>query len=120
MTKVLIVDDAVFMRAILKDILQKNNMEVTGEAESVMKALELYQKIKPDVVIMDITMPEVDGIEGVKRIKAIDPNAKIIMCSSMGQQNFIVKSIQAGAKDFIVKPFQEETVIKSIKRVSAF
>ena len=114
--RVLVVDDAAFMRMMVKDILSKNGYEVVGEAENGMKALEKYQELKPDLVTMDITMPEMDGISAVKEIKKVDPNAKIVMCSAMGQQAMVVEAIQAGAKDFIVKPFQADRVLEAVKK----
>jgi len=117
MAKVLIVDDAAFMRMMIKDILEKNGYEVIGEASNGIKAVDLYKADKPDVVTMDITMPDMDGIEAVKAIKAFDPAAKIIMCSAMGQQSMVMDAIRAGAKDFIVKPFQADRVIEAIKKV---
>ena len=117
MAKVLIVDDAAFMRMMIKDILQKNGYEVIGEAGNGLQAVELYKIHKPDLVTMDITMPEMDGIEAVKVIKAIEPNAKIIMCSAMGQQSMVIDAIKAGAKDFIVKPFQADRVLEAIKKI---
>lgn len=115
--KVLIVDDAAFMRMMIKDILEENGYEVVGEANNGIKAVELYKSEKPDVVTMDITMPDMDGIEAVKAIKNIDPAAKIIMCSAMGQQTMVMDAIKAGAKDFIVKPFQADRVLEAIKKV---
>ena len=88
-----------------------------GEAENGAKAIEKYKEVKPDLVIMDITMPEVDGIQAVKEIKAFDPNAKVVMCSAMGQQAMVIEAIQAGARDFIVKPFQADRVIEAVKKV---
>ncbi len=114
---ILIVDDAAFMRMMIKDILTKNGYNVAGEAENGAKAFEKYNEIKPDLVLMDITMPEVDGIQALKNIKAADPGAKIIMCSAMGQQAMVIESIQAGAKDFIVKPFQADRVLEAVKKV---
>lgn len=114
--KILIVDDAAFMRMMIKDILSKNGYEVVGEAENGQVAVEKYQELKPDLVTMDITMPEMDGIAAVKAIKATDPNAKIIMCSAMGQQSMVIDAIQAGAKDFIVKPFQPERVLEAVSK----
>ena len=116
MSKVLIVDDAAFMRMMIKDILEKNGFEVVGEANNGLKAVELYKKESPDVVTMDITMPDMDGIEAVKQIKAFDPASKVIMCSAMGQQSMVMDAIRAGAKDFIVKPFQAERVLEAIKK----
>ena len=113
---ILICDDAAFMRMMIKDILTKNGYNVAGEAENGAKAVEQYNALKPDLVLMDITMPEMDGIQAVKEIKKIDANAKVIMCSAMGQQAMVIESIQAGAKDFIVKPFQEDRVIEAVKK----
>lgn len=115
--KILIVDDAAFMRMMIKDILSKNGFEVVGEAENGARAIEKYRELLPDLVIMDITMPEVDGIEAVKEIKKINGDCKIIMCSAMGQQAMVIESIQAGARDFIVKPFQAERVVEAVKKV---
>ena len=114
---ILICDDAAFMRMMIKDILTKNGYNVVGEAENGLKAVEKYNETKPDLVMMDITMPEMDGIQALKNIKASDPNASIIMCSAMGQQAMVIDSIQSGAKDFIVKPFQADRVIEAIKKV---
>ena len=116
MSKILLVDDAAFMRMMVKDILTKNGYEVVGEAENGMKALEKYQELRPDITTMDITMPELDGIGALKKIKGTDPNALIIMCSAMGQQAMVIESIQSGAKDFIVKPFQADRVIEAVKK----
>ncbi|MDS0524130.1 response regulator [Clostridium sp. SHJSY1] len=117
MAKVLIVDDAAFMRMMIKDILEKNNFEIVGEASNGLIAVELYKKEKPDVVTMDITMPDMDGIQAVKAIKEFDPNAKVVMCSAMGQQSMVMDAIKAGAKDFIVKPFQADRVLEAINKV---
>lgn len=114
--KVLIVDDAAFMRMMIKDILQKSGYEVVGEAENGQKAVALYQELQPDVVTMDITMPEMDGIAAVKAIKEIDPGSRIIMCSAMGQQLMVMEAIQAGARDFVVKPFHQERVLQAIEK----
>ena len=114
---ILVVDDAAFMRMMIKDILTKNGYNVAGEAENGAKALEKYNEVKPDLVLMDITMPEVDGIQALKNIKAADPNAKVIMCSAMGQQDNVNDSIHSGAKDFIVKPFQQDRVIDAVRKV---
>ncbi|GET12123.1 response regulator [Ligilactobacillus agilis] len=113
---VLIVDDAVFMRMKLKDILEKNGYEVAGEAQNGQEAFEKYQATKPDLVTMDITMPEVDGLEALKMIKDSDANAKVVMCSAMGQQGMVMDAIRAGAVDFIVKPFDTERVIQAIDK----
>lgn len=117
--RILIVDDAAFMRMMIKNIVSKHGYEVVGEAENGAIAVELYKEFRPDVVTMDITMPEMDGIEGVKNIRQFDPEAKIIMCSAMGQQAMVMEAIQAGAKDFIVKPFQQDRILQAIERVLA-
>ncbi|KRM88621.1 chemotaxis protein CheY [Liquorilactobacillus vini DSM 20605] len=109
-------DDAVFMRIKLKDILEKNGYEVAGEAQNGKEAIEKYQSASPDLVTMDITMPEVDGIQALKKIREIDGNAKVIMCSAMGQQGMVMDAIKAGAIDFIVKPFDTERVIKAVDK----
>lgn len=114
---ILLVDDAAFMRMMVKDILTKNGYNVVGEAENGAIAVDKYKELKPDLVIMDITMPEMDGIEATKAIKASDGGATIIMCSAMGQQAMVVDAIQAGAKDFIVKPFQPDRVLEAVKKV---
>jgi len=116
---ILVVDDAAFMRMMIKNILTKEGYNVVGEAENGKVAVNLYEKLKPDLVTMDITMPEMDGIEGVKAIRQMDPEARIIMCSAMGQQSMVMEAIQAGAKDFIVKPFQHERILQAIERVLA-
>ncbi len=115
--KILIVDDATFMRMMIKNIVTKNGYEVVAEAENGSQAVKMYAEHKPDLVTMDITMPEMNGIESVKAIKKIDPNAKIIMCSAMGQQAMVMEAIQAGAMDFIVKPFKQERILQAIERV---
>lgn len=115
--RVLVVDDAAFMRMMIKDILKKGGFEVVGEAEDGLKAVEKFKELKPDLVTMDITMPEMDGIAAVKEIRKIDPNAVIVMCSAMGQQAMVIDAIQAGAKDFVVKPFQPDRVLEAIRKV---
>ncbi len=114
---ILICDDAAFMRMMIKDILTKNGYTVAGEAENGAKAVEKYAELKPDLVLMDITMPEMDGIQALKKIKAADANASVIMCSAMGQQAMVIESIQSGAKDFIVKPFQADRVLEAVRKV---
>ncbi len=114
---ILICDDAAFMRMMIKDILTKNGYNIAGEAENGAKAVEKYNELKPDLVLMDITMPEMDGIQALKKIKETDPNASVIMCSAMGQQAMVIESIQSGAKDFIVKPFQADRVIEAVQKV---
>ena len=114
---ILICDDAAFMRMMIRDILTKNGFVVAGEAENGIKAIEKYQETHPDLVLMDITMPEMDGIQALKEIKKINENAQIVMCSAMGQQAMVIESIQAGARDFIVKPFQADRVIEAVRKV---
>ncbi len=113
---ILICDDAAFMRMMIKDILTKNGYNIVGEAANGLQAVEKYNETKPDLVMMDITMPEMDGIQALKNIKSADPNASIIMCSAMGQQAMVIDSIQSGAKDFIVKPFQADRVLEAVKK----
>lgn len=114
--RILVVDDAAFMRMMLKDILTKNGYEVVGEGANGNDAVAKYDEIKPDLVTLDITMPELDGIQALKKIKSHDAGCKVIMCSAMGQQSMVIDAIQAGAKDFIVKPFQADRVIEAIKK----
>lgn len=108
---------AAFMRMMIKDILTKNGYEIAAEAENGAIAVEKYPEAKPDLVLMDITMPDMDGIQALKKIKEIDANANVIMCSAMGQQAMVIEAIQSGAKDFIVKPFQAERVLEAVKKV---
>ena len=114
---VLICDDAVFMRTMVADILQQAGFEVVGEAESGVQAVERYKQLRPDLVTMDIVMPDMGGIDAVREICKHDPNAKVLMCSAMGQQALVVEAIQAGAKDFVVKPFQPGRVLEAVQRV---
>ena len=114
---ILVCDDAAFMRMMIKDILTKAGYIVAGEAENGAKAVEKYNELKPDLVLMDITMLEKDGIEALKEIRSGDPNACVIMCSAMGQQAMVIDAIQSGAKDFIVKPFQADRVLEAVKKV---
>jgi two-component system, chemotaxis family, chemotaxis protein CheY len=114
--RVLIVDDAAFMRMMIKEILTKNGYAVVGEASDGAQAVDKYKELSPDLVTMDITMPEMDGITALREIKKIDASAKVIMCSAMGQQAMVIDAIQAGAKDFVVKPFQADRVIEAIKK----
>jgi two-component system chemotaxis response regulator CheY len=115
--KVLFVDDSAFMRGILKGIILKEPFVLAGEAENGKQAVEQFQALKPDLVTMDIVMPEMDGIEAVKSIRASNPEARIIMVSAMGQQSMVIEAIQAGARDFIIKPFQPPRVHEALKRV---
>ena len=100
----------------IKDILTKNGYNVAGEAENGLRGVEKYKEVNPDLVLMDITMPEMDGIQALREIKKVDPNASVIMCSAMGQQAMVIESIQSGAKDFIVKPFQADRVLEAVKK----
>ncbi len=118
MATVMIVDDASFMRLALKNLLVPQGYEIVGEAGNGLEAIELYKEVNPDFVLMDITMPDMNGIEAVQRIREIDDGAKIIMCSALGQQSKIFEAIDAGALDFVVKPFQPEDVIEALKRHS--
>lgn len=113
---VLVVDDAAFMRMILKDILVKNGYEIAGEAGDGSEAVAKFKELSPDLTTMDITMPEVDGISALKEIMSVDKTAKVVMCSAMGQQAMVVEAIQNGARDFIVKPFQKERVLEAIQK----
>ncbi len=115
--RVLVCDDAIFMRTMISDILSGAGYEVVGEAETGLQAIERYRALKPDLVTMDIVMPDMGGIEAVREIVREDPNAKILMCSAMGQQALVVEAIQAGAKDFVVKPFQPSRVLEAVQRV---
>lgn len=115
MKKVLIVDDAAFMRLSLKNILEKNGFTVIGEAENGEIAVKKYKELSPDIVTLDITMPEMDGISALKEIKKINKEAKVIMITSMGQEYFLKEAIVCGAKSFIVKPFTDEHVINALK-----
>ena len=117
--KVLIVDDAAFMRMMIKDILTKHQIEVVGEAENGLVAVDKYMELKPDLVLMDITMPEMDGLQALKEIRRRDPAANVIMCSAMGQQAMVIEAVQCGAKDFVVKPFQGDRVVAAITKALA-
>lgn len=114
--KVIVVDDAAFMRATLRDIFGRNGYRVVGEARNGVEALALYERERPDLVTMDIVMPEMGGIEAVRRIVEKDPGARIIMCSAMGQQSLVIEAIQAGARDFVIKPFQASRVLEAAAR----
>ena len=117
--RILITDDALFMRVTLKNILTQNGYEVCGEAQNGLEAVQLFKDLKPDLVTMDITMPEMDGLEALKKIREIDPNARVVMCTAMGQKNMVVDAIQSGAKDFIVKPFQPDRVVDALNKLLA-
>lgn len=115
--RILITDDALFMRVTLRNILSRHGYEICGEASTGKEAVALYSSVKPDLVTMDITMPEMDGITAVREIKRLDPQAKIIMCTAMGQKNMVLEAVAAGARDFIVKPFQPEKVVESVRKL---
>ncbi|WP_336296587.1 response regulator [Bacillus pinisoli] len=117
MARIVVVDDAKFMRLTLTTILEKGNHEVVGEAENGIDAISIFDQLQPDLITMDITMPEMNGLDALKAIKKKAPQAKVIMCSAMGQQKMVVEAIEAGAKDFIVKPFEENRVLEAINRV---
>ena len=117
MAKVLLVDDAAFMRMVVKDTLTKNGFTDLYEAADGVEAVEKYKEVQPDLVIMDITMPNMDGLEALKTIKAQYPDAKIIMCSAMGQEAMVVEAIKLGALDFIVKPFKPDRILQTVKKV---
>ena len=114
--RVLIVDDLAFIKLIIKDTLEKTGFEVAGEASNGIEAVEQYKRLKPDIVLMDITMPRMDGIQALQEIMKFDSAAKVIMCSALGQQKLIIQSIQLGAKDFIVKPFKPERIVGAINK----
>ena len=115
---VLIVDDLYFIRILIRETLEKENIPVIGEAENGLQALELYEKVKPDIVLLDITMPVMDGLTALKALKSKYPEAKVVMCSALGQEKYIIKAIQFGASDFVVKPFKPERLINAIKKAS--
>jgi two-component system chemotaxis response regulator CheY len=117
MAKVLIVDDAAFMRISIKNMLTKNGYEVVGEAENGKVGVDKYRELSPDIVTMDITMPEMDGLESLKAIVKINPKAQVIMVSAMGQEAMVRDAILSGAKGFIVKPFKEDGIISAIKKL---
>jgi two-component system chemotaxis response regulator CheY len=114
---VLICDDAIFMRTMVGDILTQAGYDVVGEAETGLQAVERFRELRPDLVTMDIVMPDMGGIDAVREIVKLDPEAKVLMCSAMGQQALVVEAIQAGAKDFVVKPFQPSRVLEAVTRV---
>ena len=114
---VLICDDAIFMRTMIGDILTQAGFQIVGEAETGLQAVEKYRQLKPDLVTMDIVMPDMGGIDAVREIIKEDPGAKVLMCSAMGQQALVIEAIQAGARDFVVKPFQPSRVLEAVQRV---
>lgn len=115
--KVLVVDDSQFMRLNIINYLNKNNFDVVGQASNGSEAIKLYEELRPDIVTMDITMPDMDGVQAVREIVKMDSNAKIIMCSAMGQQAMVIEAIKAGAKGFLIKPLNEERMIMEINKV---
>ncbi|MFG6368470.1 MAG: response regulator [Lachnospiraceae bacterium] len=119
MAKVMVVDDAVFMRMTIKKMLEAHGHSVIGEAGNGVEAVKKYVEINPDVVLLDITMPEMNGVDALKRIKEVDKKAKVIICSAMGQQAMVAQAIQSGAKDFVVKPFEEGRLVAAVDRVMA-
>jgi two-component system, chemotaxis family, chemotaxis protein CheY len=119
MPTVLIADDAAFMRMMIKNILTEAGYEVVGEAENGQVAVARYRELRPDLTTMDITMPEMDGLAALKEIRGGDPAARVVMCSAMGQQSMVIESIRAGARDFIVKPFQPDRVLQAVRKALA-
>jgi two-component system, chemotaxis family, chemotaxis protein CheY len=116
MARVLVVDDAAFMRKMVSDALTKGGHEVVGEGANGAEAVARYQELKPELTTLDITMPEKDGLTALKEIIAVDPGAKVIMCSALGQESKVLESIKLGAKDFVVKPFQADRVLSAIDK----
>lgn len=116
---VLITDDTAFMRMTLRNVIEKNGYDVVGEAADGEEAVALYKELKPDMVTMDITMPKMDGISAIKEIMKVNPDAKIIVCSAMGQKPMVIEALSAGAKDFLVKPFDAERVVESLRKISS-
>lgn len=117
MAKILLVDDAAFMRMMIKDTLSKNGYTDLYEASDGAQAVERYVEVSPDLVIMDITMPNMDGLEALKAIRSKDPNAAVVMCSAMGQESMVIEAIKSGAKDFIVKPFKPDRILKTVSSI---
>ena len=118
MAEVMVVDDAAFMRMNLKNILENSGHRVVEEAENGEEAINKYKATRPELVTMDITMPEMDGIEALNNILDYDPEARVVMCSAMGQQSMVIQAIEAGAKDFIVKPFKKDRIEKAVDKIS--
>jgi two-component system chemotaxis response regulator CheY len=116
MARVLVVDDAAFMRKMVSDALTGGGHEIVGEAANGAEAVQRFQELRPDVMTLDITMPEKDGLAALKEIIAVDPGAKVIMCSALGQESKVLESIKLGAKDFVVKPFQPDRVLSAIAK----
>ena len=119
MARILVVDDAAFMRRMVIDVLQNGGHEIVGEAGNGNEALARFQELKPDVMTLDITMPEKDGLTALREIMAVDPSAKVVMCSALSQESKVLEAVKAGAKDFIAKPFQAQRVLSAIEKVLA-
>lgn len=117
--RVLVVDDTAFMRLTLRRTLERFGHEVVGEAADGEEAVQLYQELRPDLVTMDITMPKMDGITAIREIMKMDPQARIIVCSALGQKNMVIEALTAGAKDYLVKPFQPERVLEALEKLQA-
>ncbi|BAS28785.1 response regulator [Limnochorda pilosa] len=117
--RVLVADDTAFMRLTLRNVLERHGYQVVGEAGNGREAVEQYQSLRPDLVTMDITMPEMDGLTAIREIMKIDPNARIIVCSAMGQKPMVIEALTAGAKDYLVKPFQPERVVEAVEKLHA-
>ncbi len=118
MIRVLIVDDAAFMRMAIRKVLERNGFEIAGEAENGLVALTKYTECHPDIVTMDITMPEMTGIDSLKNLRQQDPNAKVVMVSAMGQETLVREAIMSGAKSFIVKPYKEEHIVQTLRSIA--
>jgi two-component system chemotaxis response regulator CheY len=115
--RVLIADDASFMRQMIREIIEPEGYEVVGEATNGIEAVEQFESLHPDIVTMDIVMPKRSGIDAVKGILAKHPDAKIVMCSALGQETLVMEALQAGARDFIVKPFKPDSVISTLSKI---
>ena len=119
MARVLVVDDAAFMRKVVSDALAAGGHEVVGEAGNGTEAVQRYQELSPELVTLDITMPEKDGLQALGEIISIDPGARVLMCSALGQESKVIESIQKGAKDFVVKPFQPAQLLEAVGKALA-
>ena len=117
MTRILVADDASFMRQMIREIVEAEGYEVCGEASDGIEAVELFKELHPDICTMDIVMPRRSGIDAVRAVVELDPSARIVMCSALGQETLVTEAMQAGAKDFIVKPFKPDSVLSTLKRV---
>ena len=116
--RVLVVDDLAFMREAISDILKNAGIEVTGEAPNGAEGVEAYLKLRPDVVLMDITMPVMNGLRALNGIRRRDPDACVVMCSALGQQKYVIRAIQLGARDFVVKPFRQERIVNAVRKAA--